>query len=102
MAELHILTKDPIPKDVFGVHSGYSIRSCRPEERISLEDKLFVDELEEELPENLVSIVFPESPFTESSVKTYRDITEFAFGLVPTKRSRRKSALDRSPLGTIF
>ena len=82
MAELHIINANVIPQRVCGTHSGYAVRMYRPDERLSLEDALFRTDQAIDLPQDIVAVIFPDTPFTDESVRTHVAISEFALGVV--------------------
>jgi Apea-like HEPN len=81
MAEYFALTADPLPQNLFGEDSGYSIRRLSPEERIAIEDYYF--SLGERLTINpaTTAVVVSDEHLSKTTLGEFATLAEFALGI---------------------
>lgn len=61
MPDVHIITGESIPRRLYGSDGGYAVRPTSREERVSLEDRLFLEGRETKIEPGATSLVLPDA-----------------------------------------
>jgi|GEM_PF-6855205 len=82
MADLYIVTREPLPEKLEGSHSHYYLGPLGKSERLSIEDCFHRAGEEVKLPENLSAIILPDIAPNEVALQEAVTLLEFGLALI--------------------
>jgi hypothetical protein len=82
MANLHIVTLNPLPKKLVGSHSLFALGPLRQPERLGIEDHLFRNGTTLKIPKDSGTVVLPDVPDNVGALHEAVVVAEFALSLL--------------------